>query len=51
MDHGKIGLKMEQNEFNKVKNEYKQKQLEYKVAKTFLQQYSLFKIYTKNSYM
>ena len=35
MDHRKIGLKMEQNEFNKVKNEYKQKQLEYKVAKTF----------------
>ena len=27
MDHGKIGLKMEQNEFNKVKNEYKQKQI------------------------
>lgn len=35
MDHGKIGLKMEQNDFNKVKNEYKQKQLEYEIAKTF----------------
>ena len=28
-------LEMELNDFNKVKNKYKQKQLEYEVAKTF----------------